>query len=73
MRGTEILTLLRAKPGRYVLQDMGEYTMKEEDGTDVVVHGHPVRLWAMYIEALEDAGKLVPDDASKLIFRLKVG
>ena len=61
IRESIILELLRAKPGRYILHDMGDYTMKEADGTDVLVDGELVKPWHNHMDALEGAGKLICD------------
>jgi len=69
MTTTQVLDLLRQKPGRYVETYMGEYAIKESDGTDVTATEggvtFPIRPAKSQIDQLVEAGHLIRD-GSKL-------
>lgn len=57
---SEVEGLLRDKPGRYILDDMGmRHVMKEADGTDVIIDGHIIEPHFMQVDDLMAAGRLV--------------
>jgi hypothetical protein len=62
LRETKILDLLREKPGRFIQHDMGKYTMKEANGSDVVVtengKAEAVLPEHIHMDPLTDTGKL---------------
>jgi hypothetical protein len=70
---TMILDLLRQRPGRYILHDMGHYRMKEANGDDVTVtdtdNGREclVEPVAVQMDDLEDASKLIRDGSKYLL------
>ena len=65
LRETKILDLLREKPGHFIQHDMGKYTMKEADDSDVIVtengKAYLVLPESFHMDQLTDTGKLRRD------------
>ena len=65
LRETKILDLLREKPGRFIQHDMGKYTMKEADDSDVIVTEKSKKYLVIpedfHMDQLTDTGKLRRD------------